>query len=44
MQAPTLERFLLLENGIKSIGRRSELIYVWQNGRLRPLRYTIRFR
>jgi hypothetical protein len=41
----TLTRFILFENAVKSIGRRSELIYVWQNGgQFRPLRYTIRIR
>ena len=39
----TLDRYLL-ENVLTSRGEKAELIYVWQNGRLRPLRYTIRIR
>ncbi|MCC6005354.1 MAG: hypothetical protein LM590_13535 [Thermofilum sp.] len=34
-----LERFLL-ENAERAKGERSELIYIWQGGRFRPLRYT----
>jgi hypothetical protein len=39
----TLDRFLL-ENVNIAKGEKNELIFVWQNGRLRPLRYTIRIR